>query len=110
MRSTTIAELDQYYRDWMLEIPNVPFDPSWDVRAIPPFAGALVRYLVKERGCPLPGVSIYLDGNNSLGYGPEPAYWEIYPSAGGDIDRFAIEETTELVEAIRQSLLTYGKS
>ena len=24
--------------------------------------------------------------------------------------RFAIEETTELVEAIRQSLLTYGKS
>lgn len=110
MRPTTLTELDQYYRDWTHRIPHIPFDPSWDVRAIPPFSGALVRYLVKERDCPLPGISIYLDGNNSLGYGPEPAYWEIYPAADGDTERFAISETAELVEAIRQSLLIYGKS
>lgn len=91
---------DDYYREWVEKIPRVRFDPEWDVRAIPPFGGALVRYKVRHNGA---FVSIYLDGDNSLGYGPEPAYWEVYPYEG-DVWRCRIDETESLVEAIRESI------
>jgi hypothetical protein len=91
---------DKYYREWVNKIPHVPFDPDWDVRAIPPFGGALVRYQVRHNGA---FVSIYLDGDNSLGYGPDPAYWEVCPFED-DVWRCAIDETDALIYAIRESI------
>ena len=91
---------DEYYREWIEKIPRVVFDPMWDVRAIPPFGGALIRYHIRHNGAK---VSIYLDGDNSLGYGPEPAYWEVYPFED-DVWRCAIDETSDLVAAIQESI------
>lgn len=91
---------DEYFRQWCEKIPHVPFLPEWDVRAIPPFGGALVRYWIKYEGA---RVSVYLDGDNSLGHGPEPAYWEIHPF-DDDVWRCAITETDDLVAAIETSI------
>lgn len=91
---------DAYYRRWVSQIPYIPFDPKWDVRAVPPWGGALVRYLIAFRGAK---VSVFLDGDNSLGCGPEPAYWEVYPFQG-DVFRCCIDETEVLASAIKESL------
>lgn len=91
---------ENLYQEWARKMPRIPFDCAWDVRAIPPFGGALVRYAVKHDGAI---VSIYFDGDNSLGYGPEPAYWEVYPFED-DVFRCRWDETDELVAAIRYSI------
>ena len=88
-----------YYRKWTSKIPRVRFDPEWDVRAVPPFSGALVRYQVRHDGA---FVSIYLDGDQSLGCWDGP-YWEVHPY-DGDVWRCDLDETDALVGAIRESI------
>ena len=87
-------------REWVGKIPHVPFKPKWDVRAQPPFGGALIRYTVEYKGC---AVSIYLDVDDSLGCMGKP-YWEIYPGTKGDPDRFLLDETAGMAKAIGKSL------
>jgi hypothetical protein len=93
-------ELSEMQREWYQKIPHVPFKPSWDVRAAPPFGGALIRYRVSYKGCE---VSIYLDVNDSLGSVGQP-YWEIYPGSDGDVERFLLDETDDLAKGIAASI------
>jgi len=96
-------ELD--WRKWTKKIPFLKF-PGWEVKPIPPFACALVRFIVQKGD---KDVSVYLDVDNSLGIwiddegNPEP-YWEINPAADGDTYRCAMDETFALQHAIAESL------
>jgi len=93
--------MSQRYRHWIDKMPHIPFNPEWDVRAIPPFAGAMVRYRVMHDGA---RVSIYMDAYDQLGVVGEP-YWEIYPDATGeDCDRYMLADTDALVSGIAASL------
>lgn len=99
-RPKTLMELDDYYREFYDKVPFIKWPAEWSVKAIPPFSGALVRYVVVHQGA---RVSIYLDGNNSLGYWGGP-YWEVYPY-DEDVFRCDMDDTKSLVEAVRVSLL-----
>lgn len=93
------SEISNYYRNFHDKVPYVPFKRSWQVRAIPPFGGALVRYIVKWGDFTL---SIYLDGDESLGFYGEP-YWELYPASDGDTFRCAMDDVEKLVNACAAS-------
>lgn len=88
-------------RKWVSEIPYIKFDPSWEVKVIPPFGGATVRFLVKKNG---KTVSVYLDCYDRLGCVEAP-YWEAYPISE-DVARFLLNDVNELVEAITKELNT----
>jgi hypothetical protein len=87
-------------RKWTKEIPNLQFPSEWQIRIIPPFAGAVVRFMVfKERAY----VSVYLDCYGKLGCYDGP-YWEIYPDAEYTNVRFDMNDTAGLLKAIGESL------
>lgn len=74
-------ESEQKWHEEIDDIPFIPFPKGWEVRVIPPFGDAVVRFQVK-----LPSgttKSVYLDSRSSLGFFggidvPTP-YWEVYP-------------------------------
>lgn len=84
---------------WFKEIPYLKFDPSWRVKIIPGFAGAVIRFRVQKGDAE---VSIYLDCYDQLGFVGAP-YWEVYP-VDGDVHRCLMNDTKELMEAIDQSI------
>lgn len=96
------------WRKWALEIPYIQFPSHWQVKVIPPFGSAVVRFGVKfpnKEGY----LSVYLDCYSYLGYcvdnsGEPLPYWEIYPADGGDCARFPMERTDELIKAIEAAL------
>lgn len=101
---------DQMYRDWQYHMPAIPFNPAWEVRILPPFGGAMVRFTAKANGR---SVSVYLDVDESLGFftgdGDEfVPYWEIYPY-GDDVFRCQFNDIDGLVGAINESLGLAGK-
>lgn len=102
------VESDEGWRDWMFKIPFLAFNEEVEVSPIPPFAGAMARLRIRHREHPDCTVSLYLDTNHNLGYfgpveGPPTPYWEIYPYAG-DTARFGLEDTTNLVQYIHDSI------
>jgi hypothetical protein len=80
-------------------VPFLQFDPSWEIAVIPPFAEADARFLVRKGEAK---VSVYLDFDANLGAMDEP-YWEIHP-LDGDVGRFLLNETAELIAGIAQSI------
>lgn len=87
------------------QIPWINFPPHWTVKVIPPFAGAVVRFLVRrDQTPPTEQVSVYLDCYNALGYMGEP-YWEVYP-VDDDTLRVPMGEVQELLAAIERGLDT----
>lgn len=95
---------------WSQEIPYIQFPAHWKVKIVPPHASAIIRFRVQMLNDPNDCVSVYLDCYNHLGYGgldpegkPIP-YWEIYPAAGGDTDRFLMHEIEELLIAIEAAI------
>lgn len=87
-------------RGWCDKIPFIPFKPGWLVKVIPPFAGAVARFLVSTDGKNY--VSVYLDCYSQLGTWDSP-YWEVYPY-DGDTFRCNMNEVGRLVDAIDCSL------
>jgi len=88
---------------WRKEIPAIKFPSDWEVKIIPGFGGAIVRFLVNvgDRG-----VSVYLDGYDLLGAVNAP-YWEVYPCYDGyswDTARCLMHKVDELINIITQSL------
>lgn len=88
--------------------PALPPVPShWRLHLWPGTTGALVRFGVSFDGeCRDLGeglVSIYFDVLSKLGCVAQP-YWELYPNAEGDNERFLCGEEAELFEAIEKSL------
>ena len=90
---------------WMGEIPYIEWPQGWLVKAVPPFAGAVIRYWVTKKN--LKGnISVYLDCYNILGiysFDKLEPYWEIYPY-DGDIYRCGMNETNELLKHIEEAL------
>lgn len=90
---------------WREEIPYLHFPYYFRVQMLPPFAGAVVRFRVKD-GDKL--VSVYLDCYDTLAAMGEP-YWERYPSHTGDVERFPMNDTGKLIKAIKRSLKSKRK-
>jgi hypothetical protein len=94
-------EEKEKWREWIAKIPAINFPSEWAVKVIPPFCGAMARFLVQENG---KTVSVYLDCHAALGACTAP-YWEIYPY-DDDTFRCAMNDVDELLGAIRHSLKT----
>ena len=39
------------YRNWSKKLPSFHFDKEWDVKIIPPFQGAIIRFYISYNGC-----------------------------------------------------------
>ena len=85
---------------WRQEIPFLQFPPEWQIKILPPFSGAVVRFWVQKEEA---SVSVYLDCYSILGAVNRP-YWEIYPDQEGDNSRFYMDDTEELLLAIKDSI------
>lgn len=90
------------------KMPFIKFKPEWMVRLDPPYAGAIVRFVVKLPN--LVEISVYCDWYDNLGFVGQP-YWEIYPlgSRGADPRRFLLHETDEMIQAIEEIGDIYAK-
>ena len=94
----------QEHRKWMREIPVLHFEKEWDVRIIPPFGGAVIRFAVDYNG---KHASVYFDGYSVLGYmededGKLIPYFEFYD--GEDCRRYYMYETEQMMEDIKNFL------
>lgn len=100
------VELDEKWRYWCKKIPAIQFDSDWKVKIIPPFGGALARFVVEKDG---KRVSVYFDAYANLGAvyddknNPIP-YYEIYPSPDGDTRRYVLDEVDKMMNDIREVL------
>ena len=97
-------ETEEKWKDWLDKIPPIRFDPDWDVKIIPPFAGALTRFWVDHGD---KHVSVYFDTWSRLGWmydseneKPIP-YFELYPYIDGDTKRYTLDEVNELMYDMR---------
>lgn len=90
------------YDRWVKEIPWLAFPSYMQVKVIPPFHGAVVRFLVQHKDNPCAHVSVYLDCYDVLWIYGEP-YWEIYPYHG-DVARVPMWNAQGLMRAIEESL------
>ncbi len=88
-------------RKWCGKIPSIPFKEGWLVQIIPPFAGAVVRFLVTTPYTK-DSVSVYLDCYGMLGACDHP-YWEVYPYDENTF-RCDMNDIDALVEAIDYAL------
>lgn len=96
-------ERDFEWQKWSTKIPAIQFPSHWYVKVIPPFAAAMIRFRVSLDGSSR-DVSVYLDCYGTLGGMPDKPYWEIYPAAGGDTERFSLLDVKGLLEAIGKAL------
>lgn len=83
------------------KIPYLKFKEEYNVRIIPPFGQAIVRFLVTLNEN---SVSVYLDFYGKLGYMHEP-YWEIYHVTGNKSEdnapsRFLLNDTESMMSEI----------
>lgn len=96
-----VVERYHEWDKWALVIPFINFPAEWEVKVIPPFGGAIVRFIVKhkqtQKTC-----SVYLDCYSELGACSTP-YWEIYPYEN-DCYRCYMEKTEDLLKAIAESI------
>lgn len=84
-------------------MPWLSFPVEWEVKCIPPFAGADVRFLVRLKGQPDKTVSVYADFDEALGlYGGE-AYWEVYPVDDNN-ERCDLADSSALLALIARGL------
>lgn len=92
-------EWDEKWREWCKIIPKLKFKSEWDVKIIPPFGGAIIRFTVdyNQKHC-----SIYLDCYGRLGVVDKP-YWEVYD--GEDCVRFSLLNHKCMMEYIEQILM-----
>ena len=107
MTKSTIMRLSCELREasewdkWIEEIPYIQFPLGWKIKIIPPYVGAVIRFLVS-----LPGkkgnISVYLDCYSILGCVDKP-YWEVYPYKDDTI-RVGLNEIEELLAYINVAL------
>ena len=98
------AEQIHDYRGWIEKLPVFHFDKEWDVKIIPPFAGAIIRFWINYNG---KKVSVYFDGYSELGYvedddGKPIPYFEYYD--GEDTYRYYLDEADKMMDDIRNYL------
>lgn len=100
-----LEDIFEWRSRWVKEIPFINFPAEWSVKVIPPFAAAIVRFLVCKKGKESTpnSISVYLDGYETLGCMDEP-YWEIYPGDDGDTERCRMNSIDDLLDAIGRAL------
>lgn len=100
----TVSRDMEWYK-WVEEIPYVEWPQGWQVKAVPPFSGAVIRYLVRRGDTPTGRrVSVYLDCYAILGATLDP-YWEVYPGhEDGEINRCTMPDINKLLEQIETGL------
>lgn len=92
------------YKNWSQKLPAFHFDKEWDVKIIPPFQGAIIRFWISYNG---KFVSVYFDAYSELGWmydeneNPIP-YFEYFD--GEDIHRYFLEQSEQMMEDIRKFL------
>jgi len=86
---------------WANEIPFIKWPANWEVKAIPPFCGAIIRYWIMT---PRGNISVYLDCYDVLGYFGEP-HWEVYPDSEDNNARFAMNDVEGLLKCIEGNSL-----
>lgn len=97
------VEKEEKWNEWIPKIPFLNFPKSWKIKIIPPFHGALVRFIVQTNKMPNKSfVSIYLDVDQSLGLWNGP-YWEVHP-VDGDVIRCDMDNTEQLLENIKKAI------
>ncbi len=108
----TSREMSRVFRA-VSEVPVPPlhFKPEWDVHVLPPFGGAMMRFVVSYKGS---AVSVYCDFYSQLGFfnGENEPYWEMYPrtyvdqhgNMRADTARFALDDTEGLMKTIEKEL------
>jgi hypothetical protein len=84
------------WRGWISKLPFIQFPAEWKIKVIPPFGGALARFVVQLPSGEIK--SVYFDAYNSLGRWPRP-YWEVYPFKN-DVGRCNIGDVAKLLEMI----------
>ena len=105
LERSDIEVKEEWRSRWIEEIPYLQFDSDWEIKIIPPFGGALARFIVKKGD---KTVSVYFDGHSKLGWvydesdNPIP-YFEIYPYHY-DAKRYYINETDKMLNDIRSAL------
>lgn len=92
----------QEWDKWRKEIPFIKWPNDWEIKIIPPFGAAIVRFLVNTPKAK--GLSVYLDCYNYLGYYDlkQTPYWELYPASDGDVFRCEMKDTESLIKAISE--------
>lgn len=98
-------ENEERWRYWCEAIPYLHFDSDWVVKVIPPFGGALSRFVVKKGN---KSVSVYFEASCNLGWyadkhGNPLPYFEIYPYEN-DVKRYGIDQTEQMIADIRKVL------
>lgn len=93
------VEKEENWREWCQKIPYIKFKKEWNIKLIPPFAGAMVRFLIEMNN---KNVSVYLDCYDGLGYFGEP-YWEVY-HVDDYVGRVAMNDVDGLMALIETSL------
>ena len=94
----------QETRKQMTELPVLHFEKEWDVKILPPFGGAVIRFWINYNG---KHVSVYFDAYSELGYmvdendNPIP-YFEFYD--GEDCYRYYMDESEKMMEDIKNFL------
>ena len=98
------CEKIQEYDKWRKEIPSLHFDKEWNVKIIPPFSAAIIRFCIEHNE---KWVSVYFDAYSQLGYmvdddnNPVP-YFEYYD--GEDCYRYYMNESEKMMGDIRNFL------
>jgi len=68
-------ERDEKWNDYYKAMPFIPILKDWEIKVLPPFGGALMRFQLQKGE---KHFSIYFDANDYLGSVGKP-YWEAYP-------------------------------
>ena len=120
-KSLMLSKVEQIhdFKGWSHKLPAFHFDKEWDVKIIPPFAGAIIRFVIDYNG---KHVSVYFDAYSELGRKalrileqvekelgwmydedeqPIP-YFEYYD--GEDTHRYYLDESEQMMTDIRNFL------
>lgn len=110
VRAESLVSKAYNWRGWIDKIPYISWPADWKVKALPPFAGAIIRYNVKHKDDhdDSRGASVYLDCYDRLGCVGEP-YWEVYPiDDDGECGRCMMENVDMLLKFIEAALELRG--
>lgn len=94
----------QEHSKWLKELPVLHFEKEWDVKIIPPFGGAVIRFWIFYNN---KKVSVYFDAYAELGWmtdddGNPIPYFEYYD--GEETYRYHMNESEQMMEDIKNFL------